>query len=50
MSEHRDGVDSLTLIPSGGGAFELTIDDKLVWSKKQMRKFPDYKDIAPSLG
>lgn len=33
------------LIPSSGGAFEVTLDGKLVYSKLKTGRFPDKKDI-----
>jgi selT/selW/selH-like putative selenoprotein len=39
----------LTLIPSGGGAFEVTIDGNLVWSKKRTHDFPEYSTIAEAV-
>lgn len=38
------------LIPSGGGVFEVKVGDRLVWSKKQTRSFPEYGLIVESLG
>lgn len=37
----RSGIKNLTLIPSGGGVFDVEIDGKLIHSKKQVGKFPD---------
>lgn len=34
-------VKELTLIPSGGGCFELTVNGELVYSKLQTGEFPD---------
>lgn len=31
----------MTLIPAGGGVFELEVDGKLVYSKKKTGEFPD---------
>ncbi len=37
----RQNIKNLTLIPSGGGAFDVEIDGKLIHSKKQVGTFPD---------
>jgi selenoprotein W-related protein len=38
------------LIPSSGGAFEVTVDDELVYSKKATGRHAEYEsDIAPHL-
>jgi selT/selW/selH-like putative selenoprotein len=38
------------LIPSGGGAFEVTVDGKLIWSKKKTKDFPEYSVLTEALG
>jgi selT/selW/selH-like putative selenoprotein len=39
----------LTLIPSGGGAFEVKVNGNLVWSKKKTHDFPEYSAIAEAV-
>ena len=36
-------------MPSGGGVFEVTINNDLVWSKKQTKRFPEYHEIEEAL-
>jgi selenoprotein W-related protein len=43
LSTLKQKIKSLTLVPSGGGCFELTVDGELVYSKLQTGKFPDEK-------
>jgi selenoprotein W-related protein len=38
-----------TLIPGSGGAFEVTVDDKLVFSKLQTGRFPEPGEIVQQL-
>ena len=38
------------LIESGGGVFEVTIDDRLVFSKKREDRFPEYQEIPRLVG
>ncbi len=33
------------LIPSKGGVFEVTLDDRLLFSKKALKRFPAYREI-----
>jgi selenoprotein W-related protein len=40
----------LNLIPGSGGVFEVTVDGRLVFSKKQLRRFPAYQEIPTLLG
>jgi selenoprotein W-related protein len=38
------------LIPSSGGVFEVTVGDKLVYSKKATGRHAEYEaDVAPGL-
>ena len=39
------GVDS-TLVASGGGVYEVTVDGELVFSKKQLSRFPEDGEIV----
>ena len=50
----KDRFDSVagaqaTLIKSGGGAFEITIDGKLVFSKKALGRFPNDTEVDAML-
>jgi selenoprotein W-related protein len=38
------------LLPSTGGVFEVTVDGKKVFSKKEMKRFPEEGEIAGLLG
>jgi selenoprotein W-related protein len=37
----KDQVRSLKLIPSGGGAFEVSVNGKKIYSKLQTGTFPE---------
>lgn len=45
----RQGIKNLTLIPGGGGVFDVVVDGKLVHSKKQVGAFPDEQALVKSL-
>lgn len=49
LAETRGEVESLTLIPSGGGVFEVVVNDELVFSKKALKRHPDYAEIKSAL-
>ena len=40
----------IELVRSQGGAFEVTVDGKLVFSKLKLRRFPAYQEIPRLLG
>lgn len=37
------------LAKSGGGAFEVTADKKLIFSKKKEHRFPEHEEVLESL-
>lgn len=39
----------VTLIESSGGVFEVVVDDKLVYSKKQTGEFPDEAQLVEKI-
>ena len=39
----KQKIESLTLIPAGGGCFELKADGRLLYSKLETGEFPDEK-------
>jgi len=41
LTELKQKIKGLTLVPAGGGCFELTVDGELVYSKLQTGQFPD---------
>ncbi len=46
MAEFEREIETLTLIPSRGGVFEVTVDGDLVYSKKATGKHATYEDVA----
>ena len=43
MKKQR-GIEA-KLVKSSGGVFEVVLDGQLIFSKKQMGRFPDYSEI-----
>jgi selenoprotein W-related protein len=50
LTEYKQKITDLKLIPAGGGAFELTIDGELVYSKLQTDEFPDEAAVLEMVG
>jgi selenoprotein W-related protein len=46
MLSFRGEIASVNLIPSKGGVFEVTVDEKLIYSKKEKERFPDEDEIT----
>ena len=38
-------INELTLQPGSGGIFEVIVNDKLVWSRKDTGRFPDITEL-----
>ncbi len=49
LEKYGMDIKSLTLIPSGGGVYEVEMDGKLIYSKKKTGKFPELKNVTSVL-
>lgn len=47
--ELGDRIASLTLVPSGGGAFEIRANGKLIHSKLESGDWPDFDAIVSAI-
>lgn len=47
LKEFEPQIESWTLIPSGGGAFEVKVDGQLVYSKLQTGRHTDSNELRP---
>jgi selenoprotein W-related protein len=45
LTQFKQQISDLKLIPSKGGCFEVTADGELVYSKLRTGKFPDEQAI-----
>ena len=45
ISNLKQRISSLELVPSKGGCFELTVGDELVYSKLETDEFPDGSEM-----
>lgn len=50
LSEYKQKIESLELIPAGGGCFELTVGDQLIYSKLETGSFPDEDKMLQEVG
>lgn len=48
LKEEWPNLDA-TLIPSGGGVFEVVVDGRLVFSKKQLSRHAEPGEIADAI-
>jgi selenoprotein W-related protein len=49
LSEFKQRISDLKLIPGKGGCFELTADGDLIYSKLKTDQFPDEQKILQVL-
>lgn len=47
LEEFEHKIEDFTLIPSRGGAFEVIVGTKLVYSKKETGRHTDYDEVGP---
>jgi len=46
LAKYEEKIESIKLIPSGGGRFEVTVNGKLVYSKAETGRHPEPGEIA----
>jgi selenoprotein W-related protein len=46
LTTFKQKIANLTLVPSGGGCFELSANGELLYSKLKTREFPDEQEIV----
>jgi len=49
LDKYGNKIQALTLIPSGGGVYEVTLDNRLIFSKKATGRFPELDEIIALL-
>ena len=49
LTAFKQKVKGMTLVPAGGGCFELTANGEPVYSKLATGKFPDEQEIVDQL-
>jgi selenoprotein W-related protein len=47
---YKQKIADLKLIPAGGGAFELTVNGELIYSKLATDQFPDEDAMVDAVG
>jgi selenoprotein W-related protein len=46
LNNFETEIGSITLVPSEGGRFEVTVNEKLVYSKLQTGRHPDTGEVV----
>jgi selenoprotein W-related protein len=50
LSEYKQRIQDMKLIPSGGGCFELSVNGELLYSKLKTGEFPDEQAMLAAVG
>jgi len=45
----KQRIGSLKLVPSGGGAFEISVNGKKIYSKLDTGEFPDFDAVLKAV-
>lgn len=45
LNEQKENISELTLYPSSGGVFEVILNDELIFSKKELDRFPEKNEV-----
>jgi selenoprotein W-related protein len=49
LGEFEPEIETLTLIPSDGGRFEVTVNDSLLYSKKQTGRHAEKGEVVKAI-
>lgn len=47
--KYKDDLSAVDIVPSSGGAFEVSVDGDLVYSKLKTGRFPDPKEVTEAI-
>lgn len=50
LHDYKNKISALTLVPSGGGVFEIAVNGSPVHSKKETGRFPDEEHVIKRVG
>lgn len=50
LNLHKNNIVSLNIIPSSGGVFEVKFNDELIFSKKNLNRFPEEGEVEKLVG
>ncbi len=45
LREQKENISEITLLPSSGGVLEVTLNDELIFSKKELDRYPEKDEI-----
>ncbi len=45
LKEHEENITELTLVPSHGGVFEISLNDEVLFSKRELGRYPEKNEV-----
>ena len=45
LNEHKNNIEEIKLVPSTGGVYEISFNEKLIFSKKNLERFPEDGEV-----
>lgn len=45
LTEHTNKITDLSLVPSHDGVLEISVNDELVFSKKELNRYPEKREV-----
>jgi selenoprotein W-related protein len=45
LTTFESELGEVALVPGTGGIFEIRVDEKMVWSRKEKGRFPEIKEL-----
>lgn len=46
MNNFKGSIAGINLIPGGGGVFEVIVDGQQIFSKKDLKRFPEDQELS----
>jgi selenoprotein W-related protein len=50
LEKYEEDIESITLIPSDGGVYEITVNGQLLYSKKQTQRHAETGEVEKLVG
>ncbi|WP_408627201.1 Rdx family protein [Acetoanaerobium pronyense] len=45
LGEHKNDIEKIEIVPSTGGVFEVHLNSDLLFSKKELERFPEEDEV-----
>ena len=45
LSRYKNELELVQLVPSSGGIFDVKVDEEVIFSKKQLNRYPEENEV-----